>query len=122
MISWEEGKAVFDDMLVDADWSLNSANWQWLSVSAFYSQYWKIYSPIAFGKKYDPDGAYIKKYLPQLKNYPRKFIYEPWKASAADQKKWKCEIGTHYPAPIVDHAVASTAAKEWFKAWFADNK
>lgn len=68
---WEAGAAVFDELLLDADWSLNSANWMWLSASAFFHQYFRVYSPIAFGKKTDPEGLYIKKYLPVLRKVTR---------------------------------------------------
>jgi cryptochrome len=71
---------VFDEWLLDADWSLNNANWMWLSCSCFFYQYFRVYSPIAFGKSTDPNGDYIRKYIPQLKLYPKEFIYEPWKA------------------------------------------
>lgn len=62
---------MFDELLLDADWSLNSANWMWLSASAFFHQYFRVYSPIAFGKKTDPEGLYIKKYLPVLRKVTR---------------------------------------------------
>ena len=64
----------------------------------------------------------MKKYLPVLKNYPKKYIYEPWKAPAKDQKAWKCVIGEDYPMPIVDHQEASKKAKENLKAFFAAQK
>ncbi len=63
---WEEGVKVFDLYLLDDDWALNNANWQWLSCSNFFYQYFRVYSPIAFGKKTDPSGDYIRKYLPRL--------------------------------------------------------
>ena len=90
-------------MLIDADWSINNANWLWLSASAFFQQYYRVYSPVAFGKKSDPEGKFIKHYLPQLKHFPKEYIYEPWKAPLEDQKKYKCIIGQDYPYPIVDH-------------------
>lgn len=117
-LPWPDGERVFEELLLDADWSLNAANWMWLSCSAFYNQYWKVYSPIAFPKKYDKEGVYVKKYLPMLKNYPAKYIYEPWKAPKVDQKKWGCIIGQDYPKPIVEHDVASKACKESFKKFF----
>ena len=55
-VSWEEGQAVFEELLLDADWSLNAGNWMWLSASAFFHQYYRVYSPVAFGKKTDPLG------------------------------------------------------------------
>lgn len=107
-VSWEEGAKVFDRYLIDADYSLNSCNWMWLSCTAFFYQYFRCYSPIAFGKKTDPKGDYIRKYVPQLKNYPDKYIYEPWKAPLNLQKQFKCVIGTDYPKRIVDnHTVTS---------------
>ena len=84
---------VFEEWLLDADWSLNAANWQWLSASAFFHQYFRVYSPIAFGKKTDKNGDYIRKYLPVLKNMPAQYIYEPWMAPPSVQKIAKCIIG-----------------------------
>uniref|UniRef100_A0A8C0AYR1 Photolyase/cryptochrome alpha/beta domain-containing protein n=1 Tax=Buteo japonicus TaxID=224669 RepID=A0A8C0AYR1_9AVES len=106
-ISWEEGLKVFEELLLDADWSLNAGNWLWLSGSAFFHRYFHIYSPVAFGKKTDRDGAYIRKYLPVLKDFPAKYIYEPWKAPRAVQEQAGCLVGTHYPQPIVEHGAAS---------------
>ena len=73
--SWEKGQEVFEELLLDADWSLNAGNWMWLSASAFFHQSCKCYSPVAFGKKTDPSEEYIKKYLPHLVKFPDKFIY-----------------------------------------------
>lgn len=102
-ISWEEGQKVFEELLLDADWALNAGNWMWLSASAFYYLYFRVYSPVAFGKKTDKDGEYIRKYVPELKNYPKDLIYEPWKATNAQQREYKCVIGKDYPHRIVIH-------------------
>lgn len=75
----------------------------WLSASAFFHQYFRVYSPVAFGQKTDKEGVYIKKYVPELKNYPSPLIYEPWKATNELQKKYGCVIGKDYPARIVRH-------------------
>lgn len=80
---------------------------QWLSCSCFFYQYFRCYSPVAFPKKYDKDGAYVRHWLPQLRNYPAKYIYEPWKAPIADQKAAGCIIGVDYPKPIVEHQSVS---------------
>ena len=85
-VSWEDGMEVFEELLLDADWSLNAANWMWLSASAFFHQYFRVYSPVAFGKKTDPTGQYIRKYLPKLAKFPTEYIYEPWKAPISVQK------------------------------------
>jgi cryptochrome len=105
--SWLKGVQVFDQLLIDADWSLNNGNWMWLSASAFYHQYWRVYSPISFGQKYDPDGKLIRRFVPELKNFPAKFIYEPWTAPIKTQKDAGCIIGQDYPKPIVDHKEVS---------------
>ena len=106
-VSWEEGRAVFDKLLIDADWSLNNANWMWLSCSSFFYQYFRCYSPVAFGRKYDPNGTYIRHFIPALRKFPAKFIYEPWKAPLVIQKQAGCIVGRDYPLPIVDHSVVS---------------
>eukprot|EP00953_Heterococcus_sp_UTEX-ZZ885_P023858 13090-Heterococcus_DN1.PRE.1 len=120
--SWEAGAKVFDQWLIDADWSINSANWMWLSCSGFFFQYYRCYSPVAFGKKTDPTGAYIRKYMPQLRKYPDKYIYEPWTAPLSVQKAANCVIGTDYPAPIVDHKEVSKENMARMKEAYAANK
>lgn len=102
-ISWEEGQRVFEEWLLDADWALNAGNWMWLSASAFFHQFFRVYSPVAFGKKTDPAGEYIRKYVPELKSYPAKWIYEPWLASLSQQQEMGCVIGADYPTRIVVH-------------------
>lgn len=85
----------------------------WLSCTAFFAQFYRCYSPIAFGKKWDPQGELIRKYCPELSKFDKKYIYEPWKAPIADQKKWGCRItgdgsetqseeGQAYPKPMFD--------------------
>jgi cryptochrome len=105
--SWERGAAVFEEYLIDADWSINNFNWQWLSCSAHFYQYFRCYSPVAFGKKTDPNGDYIRKWLPIFKDMPAKYIYEPWEAPVAIQQKCGVVIGETYPHPIVDHKTIS---------------
>eukprot|EP00186_Timspurckia_oligopyrenoides_P000999 CAMPEP_0182450686 /NCGR_PEP_ID=MMETSP1172-20130603/42934_1 /TAXON_ID=708627 /ORGANISM="Timspurckia oligopyrenoides, Strain CCMP3278" /LENGTH=541 /DNA_ID=CAMNT_0024648381 /DNA_START=39 /DNA_END=1664 /DNA_ORIENTATION=+ len=121
-ISWEFGQKVFDRYLIDADWSINAANWMWLSCSAFFHQYFRVYSPIAFPKKYDKSGHFVRKYVPELKDIPDKYIYEPWNAPADVQKKAKCVVGIDYPRPIVDHSVASKQNMDRMSIAFAANK
>jgi len=105
--SWEYGAEVFEERLIDADWSINNFNWQWLSCSAHFYQYFRCYSPSAFGKKTDPNGDYIRKWLPKLKNLPKKYIYEPWTAPLSVQQGCGVIIGKDYPEPIVDHKIIS---------------
>lgn len=105
--SWEQGALHFESNLLDADYALNGFNWLWLSCSGFFYQYFRCYSPVAFQKKNDPSGLYIRKYLPELAKLPDKYIYEPWKAPAAIQKTAGIQIGVDYPKPIVDHGLVS---------------
>ncbi|KAM6970397.1 cryptochrome circadian regulator 5 [Aplochiton taeniatus] len=118
-ISWEEGQKVFEELLLDGDWSLNAGNWQWLSASTFFHQYFRVYSPVAFGKKTDKNGDYIKKYLPLLKKFPAEYIYEPWKAPRSIQEKVGCIVGKDYPHPIVQHEIISKTNIQRMKAAYA---
>ncbi|XP_062121116.1 cryptochrome-2 [Drosophila sulfurigaster albostrigata] len=104
-ISWEEGQRVFEQLLLDQDWALNAGNWMWLSASAFFYQYFRVYSPVAFGKKTDPTGAYIRKYVPELAKYPANCIFEPWKATLSAQREYGCVLGKDYPHRIVNHDI-----------------
>jgi cryptochrome len=105
--SWEKGADHFESNLLDADYALNGFNWLWLSCSGFFYQYFRCYSPIAFQKKNDPNGEYIRKWIPELRELPSKYIYEPWKAPISVQDKAGVRIGKDYPTPIVDHAIES---------------
>jgi cryptochrome len=107
-ISWEEGAKVFEDLLLDADWSVNAGNWIWLSCSSFYQQFFHCYTfcPVKFGQQTDPNGDFIRKYIPALKNFSSKFIYNPWTAGLEVQEQAKCIIGKDYPFPMVNHSEA----------------
>ena len=113
-IDWERGLEVFEEWLLDHEPACNAGNWQWLSCTAFYAQYYRCYSPIAFPQKTDKEGAFVRRYVPELKDLPAKYIYEPWKAPLLDQKKAGVTIkgsgesevdGTPaYPKPMLDFA------------------
>ncbi|KAJ3107138.1 hypothetical protein HDU97_004831 [Phlyctochytrium planicorne] len=102
-ISWERGAEVFEELLLDHDPALNIGNWLWLSASAFFTQYIRVYSPVAFGKKYDKTGKYIRRYVPVLKNLPTEYIFEPWKAPKKILENAGVILGQNYPFPIVKH-------------------
>ena len=104
--SWEAGQDVFDRLLVDADWSLNASNWMWLSASAYFTAIDRIYSPVAFPKKYAGAAAYVRHYLPELAGVPDRHLLEPWTMTAEQQRQAGCVLGRDYPLPIVDHAPA----------------
>ena len=111
-IDWERGAEVFEEWLIDHESACNIGNWQWLSCSTFYSQYYRVYSPIAFPQKTDKTGDFVRHFVPELKDYPTKYIYEPWKTPIQDQRKAGClikgdgmekEASPHqYPKPLFD--------------------
>ncbi|KAI7939414.1 hypothetical protein MJO29_014150 [Puccinia striiformis f. sp. tritici] len=115
-ISWERGAEVFDDLLIDWDPSLNAGNWMWLSASAYFSQYFRVYSPIAFGKKFDPNGDYIRHFCPELKDFPKQYIYQVM------QKKANCVIGERYPKPLVNEKEARESCLKQMKEGYQLNK
>lgn len=91
----------------------------WLSASAFFSQYFRVYSPATYGQKSDKTGALIRKYCPELSKFPDKFIYEPWLAPLAVQKAAGCIIGVDYPARMVDDKKAKETAMSGMKVAYA---
>lgn len=106
LIDWRAGAAWFWDTLVDADLANNSASWQWVSGSgADATPFFRIFNPILQGKKFDPQGNYVKKWIPELKNLSKKFIHQPWLAPD--------EI--NYSAPIIQHEVARKKALALYK-------
>ncbi|XP_050382163.1 (6-4)DNA photolyase [Argentina anserina] len=121
-VHWEKGRDVFERLLIDSDWAINNGNWLWLSCSSFFYQYNRIYSPISFGKKYDPNGDYIRHFLPVLKDMPKQYIYVPWRAPLSIQKKAKCIIGRDYPEPVVCHDSASKECKKKMAEAYALNQ
>lgn len=126
-IDWERGREVFEEWLLDHEPACNAGNWQWLSCTAFFAQFYRVYSPIAFPQKWDKEGNFIRKYVPELANYDKKYIYEPWKAPIADQRKWKCLVkgdGSEkgddklqvYPKPMFDFAERRKICLDGMKA------
>ncbi|KAI4887744.1 hypothetical protein NFI96_017181 [Prochilodus magdalenae] len=106
-ISWEEGMKVFEELLLDADWSVNAGSWMCHSCSSFFQQFFHCYCPVGFGRRIDPNGDFVRRYLPVLREFPAKFIYDPWNAPEEVQVAAKCVIGVDYPKPMVNHAEAS---------------
>lgn len=121
-ISWVRGLEVFQERLIDHDWSINAGNWLWLSSSYFFAAYFRVYSPSTFGKKWDPEGLFIRKYVPALSNMPNKYIYEPWKAPMTVQYAAGCLVGKDYPFPIVDHKIAMRRCMAGMKKSYGINK
>jgi deoxyribodipyrimidine photo-lyase len=103
LIHWNYGERWFWDCLLDADMASNSASWQWVAGSgADAAPYFRIFNPIMQGQKFDPEGVYTKKYVPELKNMPTKYLFNPWEAPAEILSDAGVNLGTNYPKPIVD--------------------
>ena len=103
LIPWQKGEQWFWDTLVDADLANNAASWQWVAgCGADAAPYFRVFNPVLQGKKFDPDGAYVKAWIPELAKLPKAKIHEPWKTGKADLEKARVVIGETYPAPIVD--------------------
>ncbi|GFZ11829.1 DNA photolyase family protein [Actinidia rufa] len=108
-----------DDELLEA-WSDARTGFPW--IDAIMVQYNRIYSPISFGKKYDPNGNCIRHFLPILKDMPKEYIYEPWTAPLSIQTKAKCIIGKDYPKPVISHDIASKECKRKLAEAYELNK
>jgi cryptochrome len=97
-LPWPRVARVFDELLLDGDFALNNANWMWLSASAFFHQFGRVYSPVAFAKKYGAEArAYVRHFVPELAHLSDKHVLEPWTAPGG--------LPRNYPARIVDHDV-----------------
>ena len=115
LIDWRQGEDWFWDCLVDADLASNSAGWQWVAGSgADAAPYFRIFNPVTQGLKFDPEGEYTKKYVPELKLLPNKFLFSPWEAPKEILEKAGIELGKDYPEPIVDLKYSRELALEAF--------
>ena len=111
LLDWRHGEAWFWDTLVDADLANNAASWQWVAGSgADAAPYFRIFNPVLQGEKFDPDGRYVHRWVPELAKLPDEFLHKPWLAPANILKTADVELGGTYPKPIVDHAVARDRA------------
>jgi deoxyribodipyrimidine photo-lyase len=111
LIDWREGEKWFWDTLVDADSGSNPANWQWVAGSgADAAPYFRVFNPILQGEKFDPDGVYIRRWVPEIAGLPAGLIHQPWSATPLELAGAGIELGRTYPKPIVDHRVGRERA------------
>ncbi|THV25404.1 cryptochrome/photolyase family protein [Peteryoungia ipomoeae] len=116
LIDWREGERWFRDTLVDADPASNAASWQWVAGSgADASPFFRIFNPITQGEKFDPEGVYVRRFVPELKAMPAKFIHRPFDAPLLVLKEAGVSLGKTYPKPIVDHGKARDVAMAAFQ-------
>jgi deoxyribodipyrimidine photo-lyase len=117
LIDWRRGETVFMQRLLDGDPANNNGGWQWVAgTGADAAPYFRVMNPVLQSKKFDADGAYIRRHVPELARVPAPLIHEPWRMTAAEQEAAACVIGRDYPAPIVDHADRRAEALERYAA------
>jgi deoxyribodipyrimidine photo-lyase len=116
LVDWRLGERYFADKLIDFDLAANSGGWQWAASVGCDAQPWfRIFNPVTQSEKFDPQGTFIRRYVPELAALPDKFIHAPWTLAATEQQRAGCVIGRDYPAPIVDHAVQRPLALALFR-------
>ena len=116
LVDWRLGEKYFADKLIDFDLAANSGGWQWAASVGCDAQPWfRIFNPVTQSEKFDAEGRFIRRYLPELAIVPDKFIHAPWTMPAAEQQRTGVVIGRDYPAPLVDHAVQRVRALNLFK-------
>jgi len=115
MIAWQEGAAWFWDTLVDADLANNTLGWQWSAgCGADAAPYFRIFNPTLQGETFDPNGAYVRRWVPELANLPAQWIHQPWKAPRPLLAAARVEPGKTYPLPVVEHQAARIRALAGF--------
>ncbi len=111
LISWRAGEAWFWDTLVDADPANNVAGWQWVTgCGADAAPYFRIFNPILQGKRFDPEGSYVRRWVPELTGLTDKWIHTPWEADDSELERAGVRLGQTYPRPVVDHQAARARA------------
>ena len=113
LLSWHAGAEWFWDTLVDADLASNSLGWQWSGgCGADAAPYFRIFNPMTQGMKFDPNGEYVKRWVPELATLPAKYIHQPWEATASELKSFGVTLGDNYPIPIIEHTFGRERALE----------
>ena len=116
LIDWRLGARWFWDCLFDADLASNTAGWQWIAgCGADAAPYYRIFNPVLQGKRFDPEGKYIKKYIPELRKLDLKYLFSPWEAPHYCLMEAGVTMGESYPYPIVDLSASRKTALEAFK-------
>ena len=117
LIHWRRGEEWFYDTLVDADPASNAASWQWVAGSgADAAPYFRIFNPFTQGEKFDPNGDYVRLWVPELAKLPNKYIHRPWDAPQHILAQAGVKLGQDYPKPIIDHKYARERALSAYKA------
>ncbi|MGZ5309712.1 MAG: FAD-binding domain-containing protein, partial [Solirubrobacterales bacterium] len=123
LIDWRLGESHFMEFLVDGDEASNNGNWQWAaSVGADPQPYFRVFNPVRQHQRFDPDGVYVKRWVPELGEYPMEYLPQPWTAPRDVQERSRCFIGEDYPEPLVDLVAARHEAVTRFRQHLARAK
>jgi deoxyribodipyrimidine photo-lyase len=116
-IDWRRGEDWFMRLLLDGDQASNNGNWQWIASVGVDPQpaFRRIYNPSLQQERFDPDGRYVRRYVPELARVPDEYLAEPWRMPDQEQERAGCRIGRDYPGPIVDHRQARQAALDRYR-------
>ena len=116
LIHYRYGEAHYLKHLVDGDWAQNNAGWQWSAGCGCDAQpYFRVFNPVSQGRRYDPQGDYVRTYVPELAGVPARYIHAPWEAPGAVLEAAGVTLGKTYPRPVVDHAEARSLFLETAK-------
>jgi len=111
LIDWRAGEAHFMAQLVDGDLASNNGGWQWAASTGTDAQpYFRVFNPVAQGERFDPEGGYVRRWVPELARVAARYVHAPWTMAPDVQRQAGCVIGQDYPPPIVDHAAARERA------------
>ena len=114
-VDWKQGERYFADQLNDFDLSANNGGWQWAASTGCDAQpYFRIFNPVTQSERFDKEGRFIRRYVPELANVPVKHLHSPWTLPPLEQQASGCVIGRDYPAPLVDHDRARKRALEMY--------
>jgi len=117
LLPWQEGARWFWETLVDADLANNTLGWQWTAgCGADAAPFFRIFNPVSQGEKFDPEGNYVRRWVPELARLPRAWIHQPWQASPATLAAAGVELGRSYPRPIVNQRVSREVALEAYRS------
>jgi deoxyribodipyrimidine photo-lyase len=117
LLHWHHGEKWFWDCLLDADLANNSASWQWITgCGADAAPYFRVFNPCTQGHKFDPDGEYTRRFVPELKALPNKYLFSPWEAPNDVLQTAGISLGENYPQPIVDLKTSRVRALEAFQS------
>ncbi|GAB4191232.1 MAG: hypothetical protein OHK0024_31520 [Thalassobaculales bacterium] len=117
LLPWQAGEAWFWDTLVDAGLAQNAASWQWVAgCGADAAPYFRIFNPVLQGEKFDPEGRYVRRHLPEIAGLPDAYIHKPWAAPESVLRDAGVRLGVTYPAPVIAHDAARSRALEAFRS------